>query len=128
MEHTFKNLKVLICDDSLLARKRLADLLKQYGCEQIFEAPDGEKAVSLFKSISPDLVFMDIVMPVKTGIEALKEIKADDKNAKIVMVSSAGTQSHLTEALQAGAVDFIQKPIDPEMFEHLVNNLAKNIL
>lgn len=109
-----KNIKVLVCDDSILSRKKMKDFLITAGCEAVYEASDGEAAVEVYKDKKPDIVFMDIVMPKKDGIGAVKEIIALDSTAKIVMASSVGTQSLLKDALKAGAVDFLQKPITNE--------------
>lgn len=120
-----KELKVLICDDSILVRRNLKKHLKEKGCEYIFEAVNGEEAVSQYKENHPDLVLMDIVMPLKTGIEALKEIRAYDKDAYVVMASSVGTQSKLKDAIVAGASDFLQKPFEMDTLDVLLNRLAK---
>jgi two-component system, chemotaxis family, chemotaxis protein CheY len=117
--------KILICDDSLLIRKQFKDLLISHGCSQVFEATDGQDAVDKYKTYNPNLVFMDIVMPVKTGIEAVSEILEYDKNAKIVMASSSGTKTHLRKSIEAGASDFIQKPIDESQILNIINNLKK---
>ena len=107
-------LKVLICDDSILVRKKLTEVLKKAGITLLFEAKDGVQAVDTYKTIKPDLVFMDIVMPVKTGLDALVEIREFDHDAKVVMASTIGTQSHLVSAIKAGAYDFLQKPVKDE--------------
>ena len=107
-------LKVLICDDSILVRKKLTEVLKKAGVTLLFEAKDGVQAVETYKTIKPDVVFMDIVMPVKTGLDALVEIREFDPDAKVVMASTIGTQSHLVSAIKAGAYDFLQKPIKDE--------------
>ena len=78
-----------------------------------------------YEANRPNLVFMDIVMPKKDGIEAVTEILKIDSNAKIVMASSVGTQSFLKDAIKAGAFDFLQKPFDPEQVKKLVNNVCK---
>lgn len=117
--------KALICDDSILIRKQLKDLLIDCGCSEVFEAVNGQDAVDKYKEINPTLVFMDIVMPIKTGIEAVTEILAYDKNAKIVMASSSGTKTHLRKALEAGAFEFIQKPIEKGQLLNIINNLKK---
>lgn len=118
-------LKVLICDDSMLMRKKLKDSLNLCGSFDILEATDGQKAVDIYKENNPDLVFMDIVMPVKDGIKAVLEIKVFDEKAKVVMASSAGTKEHLKKAIEAGAVDFIQKPWLQEQITKIVNNFLK---
>ncbi len=107
-------LKVLICDDSILVRKKLTEVLKKAGITLLFEAKDGVQAVETYKTIKPDVVFMDIVMPVKTGLDALVEIREFDPDAKVVMASTIGTQSHLVSAIKAGAYDFLQKPVKDE--------------
>jgi two-component system, chemotaxis family, chemotaxis protein CheY len=108
-----KVLKILVCDDSLLIRKRLSESIKMsYSAVEILDARDGMEAIYMYKIHVPDLVFMDIIMPGKGGIEAVKEIKYIDKNANIVMVSSAGTKENLYKAFGAGSYDFIQKPWD----------------
>lgn len=120
----FENLKVLICDDSLLARKNLRDGLKVLGCTNITEVYDGKAAVDQYKGSSFDVVFLDIVMPVMDGISAAREICAADPNAYIVMVSSVGTQVHLREAIKAGARDFLQKPATPEQIRTALEHVT----
>lgn len=119
------DLKILISDDSILVRKKMKDFLKSLGITDIYEAINGQEAVDAYKEHKPDLVFMDIIMPVKTGIEALKEILAYDDCAKVVMASSVGTQEHLKEAIEAGAYDFMQKPIDNEQILRFISNFIK---
>lgn len=118
-------LKVLICDDSILVRKKLSDILKAAGITAIYEAKDGVQAVELYKQYKPDLAFMDIVMPVKTGLEALVEIKEFDNAAKVVMASTIGTQSNLVTAIKAGAFEFLQKPIKEEDVFKVLNTFTK---
>ncbi|HEY5562701.1 MAG TPA: response regulator [Clostridiaceae bacterium] len=115
--------KILICDDSMLMRKKLKEIVKNCGCEDVLEAKDGQEAINIYKESNPDLVFMDIIMPVKNGIEAVKEIIEFDKDAKVVMASSAGTKEHVKESLKAGAYDFIQKPWEKEQINKIILNL-----
>ena len=118
-------LKILICDDSMLMRKKLKDSLNLCGSFDILEATDGQKAVDTYKENNPNLVFMDIVMPVKDGIQAVSEIKAFDENAKIIMASSSGTKGNLKRAIEAGAFEFIQKPWEQEQIAKIINNFLK---
>lgn len=118
-------LKILICDDSILVRKKLTDILKKLGITAIHEAVDGVEAVELYKEHKPDLVFMDIVMPIKTGLEALMEIKEFDNDAKVVMASTIGTQSNLVTAIKAGAYEFLQKPVNDEDVLKVLNSLIR---
>jgi len=119
------SLKILICDDSMLMRKKLKDSLTLCGPFDILEATDGQQAVDIYKEKNPDLVFMDIVMPVKDGIQAVSEIKDFDENAKVVMASSSGTKENLKKAIKAGAFEFIQKPWEQEQITKIVNNFLK---
>lgn len=102
--------KILIVDDAAFMRMMIKDTLKKNGYENLIEAADGELAVQAFKTEKPDLIIMDITMPNKNGLEALKEIKQLDPNAKIVMCSAMGQESMVVEAIRSGAKDFIVKP------------------
>lgn len=115
------NLKILICDDSILARKQLKDIITSIGTPTFVEATDGQDAIDLYKEHNPDLVFLDIVMPKKDGNIAIQEIMSHDEDACIIIVSSVGTQSQLKCALQAGARDFVQKPINKDQIVDVVN-------
>ncbi len=84
--------KILIVDDAAFMRMMIKDTLKKNGYENIIEAADGELAVQSYKAEKPDLVIMDITMPNKNGLEALKEIKQMDPNARIVMCSAMGQE------------------------------------
>lgn len=116
-------IRVLICDDSILVRKKMTDLMTKLGCKEIYTATDGENAVEQYKANLPDITFMDIVMPKKTGVEALKEILAVNPKAKVVVASSVGTQGNLKEAIEAGAYDFLQKPISDADVEKILKRI-----
>ena len=117
--------KILICDDSILARKQIKDVIATLGSPMIFEASDGQTAIDIYKEHKPDMVFLDIVMPKKDGNIAIEEIMAYDKDAIIIIVSSVGTQTQLKCALEAGATDFIQKPFTREqIIESIEKHLA----
>lgn len=120
-----KDMKVLLCDDSMFARKKLGMLMSSLGIMNVYEAADGEEAVAKYKENKPDIVFMDIVMPKLTGIDALKAIKEFDADAKVVMASSVGTQSHLKQAIMLGAYDFVQKPIEDKQVEKIISRVAE---
>lgn len=109
-----KELKVLICDDSALVRKQMTKIFNAQGITNVQEAVDGNQAVLKYAEYMPDIVFMDIVMPQKTGVEALKDIISLNPAAKVVMASSIGTQANLKDAIENGAYDFIQKPVSEE--------------
>ncbi|MBR6159725.1 MAG: response regulator [Lachnospiraceae bacterium] len=118
-----KDISILVCDDSILARKNLCTVLSDFGYTNISEANNGEEAVSFCKENKPDLIFLDIVMPVKDGVTATAEIMSAYPDANIIIVSSVGTQTHIKEAIKAGAKDFIQKPIDEDLLKQIMENL-----
>lgn len=105
---------VLIVDDAAFMRMMIKDILEKNGYEVIAEAENGNLAVEKYKEFTPDLVTMDITMPEKDGVTALKEIQALDPNATIIMCSAMGQQAMVIDAIQAGAKDFIVKPFQAE--------------
>ena len=113
--------KILIGDDSILARKQLKDVLTTFGGKHFVEAANGQEAIEKFKAEKPDIVFLDIVMPQKDGISAVSEICRIDPNAYIIIVSSVGTQTQLRNAIEAGARDFIQKPLNTDQIKSILS-------
>lgn len=106
--------RVLIVDDAAFMRMMLKEILTKNGYEVAGEAENGQKAIEKYKELSPDLVIMDITMPEVDGIEAVKKIKSEDPNSKVVMCSAMGQQAMVIEAIQAGARDFIVKPFQAD--------------
>lgn len=106
--------KILIADDAAFMRMMVKDALTKNGYTNIVEAADGEIACNLYQSENPDLVILDITMPNKTGIEALRDIKLMDSSAKVIMCSAMGQEAMVVEAIKLGALDFIVKPFKPE--------------
>lgn len=105
---------VLIVDDAAFMRMMIKDILSKNGYEVVGEAENGIKAIEKYKELTPDLVLMDITMPEMDGIQAVKNIKAVDSNAKVIMCSAMGQQAMVIESIQAGAKDFIVKPFQAE--------------
>lgn len=103
---------VLVVDDSKMSRKMLRTILEEEGYAVIAEAANGEEGLEAYKQYHPSVVTMDITMPKMDGIAALKEIKAYDGNAKVVMITAAGQQQKIIEALKLGAEKFITKPFE----------------
>ena len=106
--------KIMLVDDAAFMRMMVKDALTKAGYTDLIEAQDGAEAVEKFNAENPDLVFMDITMPNKDGLEALKEIKAAHPNANIVMCSAMGQETMVIEAIKSGAKDFIVKPFKPD--------------
>jgi two-component system chemotaxis response regulator CheY len=122
---SIEDIKILITDDSILARKQLKDIISTLGSPVFVEANDGQNAIDKYKEEKPDLVFLDIVMPRKDGNAAIQEIISFDPKANIIIASSVGTQSQLKKALQSGARDFIQKPLDKDQVLRIVNHFLE---
>lgn len=106
--------KILITDDALFMRVTLKNILTQSGYEVVAEAANGQEAVNHYAAHKPDLVLMDITMPVMDGITATRTITAGDPQAKVVMCTAMGQKNMVIEAIQAGAKDFIVKPFQPD--------------
>lgn len=105
---------ILIVDDAAFMRMMIKDILNKNGYTVAGEAENGVKAIEKYNELKPDLVLMDITMPEKDGIQALKDIKAMDPNSKVIMCSAMGQQAMVIEAIQSGAKDFIVKPFQPD--------------
>ena len=105
---------VLIADDAAFMRMMIKNILTDAGYEIVGEAENGAVAVSKYRELKPDLTTMDITMPEMDGLAALKEIRGQDPEARVVMCSAMGQQSMVIESIQAGARDFIVKPFQPE--------------
>ena len=106
--------KILVVDDSAFMRMMLKNILTKHGYEIAGEAQNGEEAVKQYVRTKPDIVMMDIVMPEVDGLQALKEIKKMDQDAKVVVCSSMGQETIVVEAINAGAATFIVKPFHAE--------------
>ena len=105
---------ILICDDAAFMRMMIKDILTKNGYNVVGEAENGKIAVDKYAELSPDLVLLDITMPERDGIGALKAIKEKDPNACVIMCSAMGQQAMVIEAIQSGAKDFIVKPFQAE--------------
>ncbi|VBB06288.1 Hypothetical protein LUCI_1512 [Lucifera butyrica] len=104
--------RILICDDSAFMRMILKKMLQENGHEVVAEAENGKQAVQLYKEHTPDVTTMDITMPEMDGIEAVKLIHAENPIARVIMVTAIGQRPIISDALQAGASDFIVKPFE----------------
>src|SRR3974377_2636108 len=104
----------LIVDDAVFMRKMTRDICRAGGCEVVGEASHVIEAIEKYRALRPDLTTMDIVMPYKSGIEATREIVKGDPKAVVVICSALGQESLVMEAIEAGAADFIVKPLRAE--------------
>jgi len=118
--------RILIADDALFMRNMLKDIFVKAGFEVVGEAANGVEAVEKYHELHPDLVTMDIVMPLKSGIEALQQITRENPDARVVMCSALGQEALIIEAVQAGAKDFIVKPFKEERVLDVVMRVTKH--
>ncbi len=102
--------KVLIVDDAAFVREVLTQILQKHGFEVVGEAQNGTEAVEMAASLKPDLILMDIVMPVKSGIQATEEILKLNPKMPIIACSTEGSEAMISRAIGAGCVDFVVKP------------------
>lgn len=115
--------KILIVDDSRTSRKILKGILENEGYEVVGEATNGLEGYDQYVALKPDVVTMDITMPVLDGIEALKKIMSDYPDAKVVMVTAAGQKTKMVEAVQNGASEFVSKPFEPEQLKEIIEKV-----
>lgn len=100
-------------------------MVKKGNHEVVGEAENGEEAVRLYRELQPDIVTMDITMPVMNGIEAIREIMKINSNANIIVCSAMGQQKVVVEAIEAGAKDFIIKPFDESRVLETIDRILK---
>ena len=113
-------LRYLVVDDSVFARKNISRMVELFGGQVGGEAGDGCSAITEYERAKPDLVLMDITMPLMEGIEATERIMRQHPEARIVMVSSVGYQENIVAALQRGARHFVQKPVKAEVLYEVI--------
>ena len=106
--------RVLVVDDAAFMRKMVSDALTKGGHQVVGEAGNGVEAVAQYQALKPEVTTLDITMPEKDGLAALKEIIAIDPAARVVMCSALGQESKVLESIKAGAKDFVVKPFQPD--------------
>lgn len=115
----------LIADDSEFARKNIAKIVSVVGGEIVGEAKTGEEAIELYLRLNPDIVLLDITMPVLDGVDALRKIMDANKDAKVIMVSSVGHKEMVWKALCLGAKHFVTKPYTPEYVSIIIKAVVE---
>ena len=115
--------KIMLVDDAGFMRMMIKNYLTKAGYTDFVEGEDGQRAVELYQQEKPDLVIMDITMPNMNGIDALREIKKADANAKVIMCSAMGQESMVMDDITLGAIDFIVKPFKQDRIVQTVNKV-----
>lgn len=116
---------IMIVDDAAFMRMMLKDILTKNGFEVVGEAENGAVAVDKYLELRPNLTIMDITMPEMDGLQAVKEIRKKDPQARVIMCSAMGQQSMVIEAIQSGAKDFVVKPFQAERVVEAVTKALK---
>lgn len=113
--------KIFIVDDSRTSRKVLSHIVEEAGHTVCGQAENGQIAVEHYRECEPDLITLDITMPVMDGLEALELIRKEDKETKILMVTAAGQKGKVIDAVKHGATEFITKPFEGDKIIRAVN-------
>lgn len=121
------NMKILVVDDMATMRRIVKNILKQLGFANVEEAENGQEALQKLRADTFGFVVSDWNMPVMTGIEMLRAIRADEKLKAIpvLMVTAEAQQANLVEAIQAGVSNYIVKPFTAETFQEKMNKIFK---
>jgi two-component system, chemotaxis family, chemotaxis protein CheY len=119
--------RILLVDDAKFMRTTLQAILTKDNHEIVGEAENGKEAISLFTKTNPDLIIMDITMPIMNGIDAIREIMKVDPNSLVIVCSAMGHQKVVVEAIELGAKDFIVKPFDEHRVLETVNRVLSYI-
>lgn len=114
--------KILVVDDAAFMRLSLKTMLEKNGFDVIGEASNGLEAIEKYKLLKPDIITMDITMPEMNGIEATKNIRKINNNAKIIMISAMGQETLIKESIINGATGFIVKPFKED---YIMKTFAK---
>lgn len=116
--------KILITDDSQFMRHLIEDILLEKGNE-VFHAGDGQEMLDVYEEVKPDVVLVDIVMPVLDGMSAIGVLHQKYPEAKIIMCSALGQEDMIKESEAKGAIDFIRKPFNVEQIIETVEKALK---
>ncbi|MEB3101713.1 response regulator [Ferviditalea candida] len=120
--------RILVVDDTHFMRKMAADYLKQNEYEVVGEASNGKEAVKLYEELRPDIVMMDLTMPVMNGLDATKEILKMDPEAVVLVCSASNQQAMIFDALDIGAKGYLTKPFNPERMKEIIGKYAEPFL
>ena len=117
-------LRVLVVDDAAFMRLLIKKILTELGHEVIGEAGDGEEACEMYDTLRPDLTTLDLIMPKKGGLDALRDIRAKHPRAQIIIISAIDQRQPLLDAVKLGASDFLVKPFERERVEQALNRVV----
>ena len=120
-------LRVLIVDDSRMARSLVSRTFQRLGCEVVGLAGDGYEAIDMYKRLNPDFVTLDLVMPKLSGQETLKALKEYDPAAVVVVVSSLSRKEAVLECVRAGASHYLIKPFREDNVRDVLTKIFPDV-
>ncbi len=122
------NMKILVVDDFATMRKVIRNMLRQLGCENVFEAENGEEGFRMAQTDDFGLIVSDWNMPVMSGLEFLKAVRSEEKtkNTPFLMVTAEALKENIIQAIQLGASNYIVKPFTPQVFEEKLKAIFKD--
>jgi len=124
---TIEPITALLLDDSQAVRRMVAPMLNTFGLNVVGEASNGQEGLASYKKLKPDVVFLDIVMPLMSGIEILKGIREINPNAIVVMLTSIASRENVLESKKAGAFAYLLKPFDVQKIERLITEIKRKL-
>lgn len=116
---------IVLVDDSNFLKNLLSNMIKRIGHNVVGLGKDGKEAIELYKKLKPDIIFLDITMPVLNGLEASKQILDYDKNANIVICSAMGQKFMILDAINIGVKDFVVKPFEEKKIKEIIDKILK---
>ena len=122
-----ENCRVAIADDEAMIRYALKSIIKSLNMDCVGEATNGQEAVPLYEKEKPDVMFLDINMPIKNGDEALKDIRAKFPNANVVMLTSVAETETVKKCIQDGALNYILKTNPLDKIKIMIEEIVKNL-
>lgn len=116
--------RILIVDDTLFMRVKIRGLLEKWGYQVVGEGANGREAVDKYTELKPDIVLMDITMPVLDGLAALSEIMALDAKATVIMISALGQERFVMDAIRSGARNYVVKPFQEDKLQEVLASFS----
>jgi two-component system chemotaxis response regulator CheY len=126
-QKTIEPITTLLIDDSQVVRQMVAPMLKSLGLNIVGAASNGQEGIALYEKLTPDLVFLDVTMPLMSGIEVLKRIKEINSKAIVVMLTSMADREGVLKSKEAGAFAYVLKPFDIKKIERVVNTIKQKL-
>ncbi|HEY9765542.1 MAG TPA: response regulator [Chroococcales cyanobacterium] len=119
--------RIMVVDDQMFMRLSLTQLIKEMGWEKVGEASNGKEAIEMYPVLKPDLVLMDITMPLVNGLDALKVLMKYDPQARIVMLTAIGQESEITRAMELGAANYVLKPYKKDELAEVIERALSKV-